>query len=220
MTFWRLLVVALVLVNVLLAAARVLAPPAPLPDGIPPAPDAPSIALVGELIVDGDEAALCFSIGPLASELQRQRATDRLRPFVETLRERETVADTDHGWWVYLPPEGSRQDALALARTLADAGVEDYFVVTSGEMENTISLGLFESPDNARVRQGRIRALGFDAQVAVRREEAPRYWVDYRARAGESVPWRPVLRASPGARHLGIPCFESSSAEVARPQEL
>lgn len=213
MTYWRLLVTALLLVNVLLLVARMLAPPTHVHEDIPPPPDAPPIQLVDELIVVGNEMPVlqCFSIGPLATELQRERAADRLRPFVENLRRRETVADIDRGWWVYLPPESSRQGALALARRLADAGVEDYFVVTSGDMENTVSLGLYENPDNARARQSRVRAIGFDAQLAVRREEAPRFWLDYRASAEESVPWRAILRASPGAMHLEIPCFDGST---------
>lgn len=205
-----LIAIALLVLNLLLVAARLLAPPAADDQDVPPLPDAPSIRLVDEVVPVGSQTIedRCYAIGPLGSELQQQRAVDRLRPFVVSLRRRETAADIDRGWWVYLPPERSRQDALGTSRRLADAGVEDYYVVTSGEMENTVSLGLYESHENARVRQSRIRAIGFDAQLAVRREEAPRFWVDYRLGIEETAPWRPILRASPGALHFEIPCFD------------
>ncbi len=49
--------------------------------------------------------------------------------------------------------------------------------------------------------------MGFDAQLAVRREDTPQFWLDYRIDPGERSPWRFILRSSPGARHFAIPCF-------------
>jgi hypothetical protein len=93
-----------------------------------------------------------------------------LRPFVSELRLRQTSADHDRGWWVYLPAS-NRSEALQLTRQLAEAEVEDYYVVAGGDMENSVSVGLYQSIDNARNRQARIRSLGFDAQMEVRREQ-------------------------------------------------
>lgn len=213
MMVWRAVAIALVALNLTVLALRVLAPPVVVERDmdLPPLPeDVPSIRLVSELPAGSaaEGADQCFTIGPMSSLLQQDRAMDRLRPFAESVRARQTRADRDRGWWVYLPPVSERQDALDLARRLADAGVEDYYVVTSGEMENTLSLGLYERQENARRRRGRIRALGFDAQMSVRREEAPQFWVDYRIAAGERSPWRFILRASPGAKHFEIPCFD------------
>ncbi len=212
---WRGIVMGLLVLNLLLLAARMLAPP-PTPEvrEMPPLPAAPSLDRVeevaGELTGPGEDR--CYAIGPMATELQRRRAEDRMRPFATAMRSRETTTDRDRGWWVYLPSEGSRQQALAMARRLAGQGVDDYYVVTSGEMENTISLGLYEDQDNARSRQARIRGQGFDARMSVRRESAPQYWLDYRLPDGERSPWRFILRASPGAHHFEIPCFGDDEA--------
>lgn len=213
MMVWRGVAIALVVLNLVLLALAMLAPSVDVrPDrDIPPVPeDVPGIELVSDLPAATADSGTdqCFTIGPLGSLLQQDRAVDRLRPFAEAVRARRSRADRDRGWWVYLPPVTARQDALDLARRLADAGVEDYYVVTSGEMENTVSLGLYEQQHNARQRQARIRSLGFDAQLSVRREETPQFWVDYRIAPGERSPWRFILRASPGAQHFEIPCFD------------
>ncbi len=148
----------------------------------------------------------CFTIGPLPTMSAQQRAEERLGPFVSSLRLRQTSADHDRGWWVYLPA-ASRSEALQLTRQLAEADVEDYYVVAGGAMANSVSVGLYENIDNARNRQSRIRALGFNAQMEIRRESVPQFWVDYQIEADEDPPWRFILRASPGAQRVSIPCF-------------
>ena len=152
----------------------------------------------------------CFTIGPLPTLRAQQRAEERLSPFVSGLRQRETSADHDRGWWVYLPA-ANRSEALQITRELAEADVEDYYVVAGGEMENSVSVGLYESIDNARNRQARIQALGFNAQMEIRRESVPQFWVDYQVEGDEEPPWRFILRASPGAQRVSIPCFDTAT---------
>ncbi len=158
----------------------------------------------------------CYTIGPLPTLLAQQRGEERLRPFVSELRRRQTSADHDRGWWVYLPAS-NRSDALQLTRQLAEADVEDYYVVAGGDMANSVSVGLYQSIDNARNRQARIRSLGFDAQMEVRREQIPQFWIDYRVEPGEDPPWRFILRASPGAQRMTIPCFRESNGDEPEP---
>ncbi len=169
----------------------------------------PRLELVAELSADPVDpiAERCYTIGPLPTLLAQQRAEDRLRAFASAQRSRQTTADSDRGWWVYLPAS-SRAEATSLSRELAQRGVEDYYVVTSGAMENSVSVGLYENVDNARARQSRIRSLGFDAQMEVRRETIPQFWIDYRIAPDERSPWRFIVRASPGAQHREIPCWD------------
>ena len=51
---------------------------------------------------------------------------------------------------------------LATARSLAAQGVRDYYVVTAGPGENTVSLGLFREQRNAEARLAEVRALGIE----------------------------------------------------------
>jgi hypothetical protein len=208
---WRWLALALLLLNLTLAGLYLFGrAPSPPEREIPPLdPGLPSLELVTELVHErrSPGAELCYTIGPLASELSLQRAEDRLRPFANAIRSRRTEADSDRGWWVYLPAN-SRAEAISLSRELAAQGVEDFYVVTSGPLENTVSVGLFQNMDNARGRQARVRALGFDVQIEVRREVIDQFWVDYRIDPDERSPWRFIVRSSPGSQHREIPCWD------------
>lgn len=206
---WRWLIALLLIANTLALVVYLRGetspqPPASAPPELPA--EWPRLVLVTEAAPATAEAEKCFSIGPLPSLLAQQRAEDRLRPVASLIRTRQTVSERDRGWWVYLPA-GSRSQALDLTRQLAERGLEDFFVVTRGEMENVVSVGLFERIENARSRQRQIRDAGFNAQMEIRRESTPQFWVDYRAESGLETPWPFIVEASPGAQHRAIPCF-------------
>lgn len=216
--WWRSLAVLFLVINVVLLVLFVrgdVGPEEPRPEIAELDSSIPRLVLVREIEPErADESShrRCFSIGPLNSLLAQQRAEDRLRPSSRWVRSRQTVSDRDRGWWVYLPA-GNRSAALDLTRRLAETGLEDFFVVTRGEMENVVSVGLYENIDNARVRQRQVRAAGFEAQMEIRRESVPQFWVDYEAEPGVESAWRFIIEASPGARHREIPCLETPAAE-------
>ncbi|MEN1727019.1 MAG: SPOR domain-containing protein [Pseudomonadota bacterium] len=208
---WRWIALGLLTLNLVFALFWLTDTVEPEPERVPLPPlddNLPRLELVEEVAsapVD-PTAERCYTIGPLPTLLAQQRGEDRLRAFASAQRSRQTTADSDRGWWVYLPAS-NRAEATSLSRELAQRGVEDYYVVTSGAMENSVSVGLFSNVDNARARQARIRGLGFDAQLEIRRETIPQFWIDYRIAPDERSPWRFIVRASPGAQHREIPCF-------------
>jgi len=208
---WRWIAVALIAINALVFVLGNLgsAPPPQRNGELPPLdPSLPRVELVAAPgRTEGASTPACYTVGPLPTLLAQQRASDRLAPFTAQLQTRQTEADRDRGWWVYLPAS-SRNQALELTRELAERGVEDYYVVAGGSLENAVSVGLYENIDNARERQRRVRAMGFDAQLEVRREQVPQFWVDYRVEPGETPPWRFIVRASPGAQRVQVPCTE------------
>lgn len=172
-------------------------------------PGVPSIEMVMHA---GDEASQCSSFGPLRTPLEQQRAVERIRTFAQTVWIRESRSVVERGWWVYLPPVTTRAEALKQAEQIAEAGIDDYFVVTAGDMENTVSLGLYSEEAKARERQARIQAQGFDAGIGLRREPEPRYWVDYRLDPQRRDLGRILLRAFPEAVRVSIPCPGSELA--------
>ncbi len=207
---WRWLVAVLVVANMVLAVVhlrtgeRNAAAEEEIP---PPDPRVPRLVLLHERPPAEVETIECFTIGPLNSLLAQQRAQDRLRADAAQVRGRQTSLTRDLGWWVYLPV-GSRSDALAATRELAEAGMEDFFVMTRGEMENLVSVGLYEDIDNARGRQRQMQARGFNAELETRRESVPQFWVDYRREGNGDSAWQFILEASPGAQHRPIPCWD------------
>jgi hypothetical protein len=102
-----------------------------------------------------------------------------LTPLTKRIRTRETRATQTRGYWVFLPAMASREEALGVARQLSGKGVRDYYVVTAGDQQNTVSLGLFRDQGNAERRRAEIAALGLAPKVNARTEELPVYWLDF-----------------------------------------
>jgi len=159
------------------AAAELAEPPAPL---------------------SGD--ARCQAIGPFETPAELRAAMDRLLPRVERIQFREVATVALRGYRVFLPPAGSRAEALKVARELSARGVSDYYVVTAGPQQDTISLGLFRDLGNATERRDRLAALGYAPVLEPRTEPVSQWWVDIAARP--EFDWRTVvsgkdLRAEP-----------------------
>jgi hypothetical protein len=147
---------------------------------------------------------VCLSIGPFETPADLRAAMARLMPEVGRIQFRELPATALRGYRVYLPAAPSRGEALAAARALAARGLRDYYVVTAGDQQNTVSLGMFRDLENATRRQSEVQALGYAAAVEARTESVPQYWVD--VAAPEGFDWTRVL---PGAQVEArtVPCF-------------
>jgi hypothetical protein len=121
----------------------------------------------------------CMAIGPFATQEDLSIARNALESQVQRMRARQEQTTESRGWWVYLPPTSSHAAALAEARQLAAKNIQDYFVISgAGDDQNTVSLGLFKDPANARKRRDQIAAAGFPAQMSERTEAVPEYWLD------------------------------------------
>jgi hypothetical protein len=186
-------------------------------------PGVPKLALLAER--EGGEAAnaelasapeskadlandKCRAIGPFPTQADTRAAMNALIPLTKRVRIRETHATQARGYWVYLPAMASREQALVAARSLSAKGVRDYYVVTAGEQQNTISLGLFRDQGNAERRRAEIVALGFTPQVNARTEDLPAYWLDFALADGPPLDWHGRVPAPHDAREETITCFQ------------
>jgi hypothetical protein len=111
---------------------------------------------------------------------------------------------TNRGFWVFLPAQGTREAALAAARELSAQGLRDYYVVTAGDQENTISLGLFRDRGNAETRRREVEALGFTPELQERTEEIPNYWIELAG--APDLDWRASLGGYAGVEGRPLPC--------------
>ena len=135
----------------------------PLP---PTDPGVPGLTLLAEAEIDAmpaaaelavaptrmDAAPVCLSVGPFDTPSALRRAVDRLGGGVGKLQYREAQVQSTRGFRRYVPASATRSEALALARQLAAQGIRDYYVVTAGPGENTVSLGLFREQKNAEAQ--------------------------------------------------------------------
>jgi hypothetical protein len=110
-----------------------------------------------------------------------------------------------HGYRVYIPALEGRDAALDAGRKLAAKNVKDYYVVTSGAQENTISLGLFRDLANAEARRDAVRAAGFDARLEPRLDDAQQYWID--VAVAPDFDWSQHLVGYTGLTAKDIACF-------------
>jgi hypothetical protein len=147
----------------------------------------------------------CLALGPFATPQDLRNARQALSAQATRMRSRQEQASQTSGWWVYLPAAGSRAQALEVARRLAARNISDYFVVSSGDQPNTISLGLFKDPANARKRRDEVTAAGFPARMSERSESVPEYWLDLVVADG-NFDWRNHVRASGIGSH-STGCF-------------
>ncbi len=122
---------------------------------------------------------LCYSAGPFDIEANVHAAQERLDQIVLKTQIRKLTTTQEAGYWVYLPALASRAEALKKGRELAAAFVKDYYVVTSGDNENSISLGLYREPYNADSRIVELSTKGFQVKKEVRIEQWPEFWLDF-----------------------------------------
>ena len=148
----------------------------------------------------------CLALGPFASPQDLRNARQALATVASRMRSRQEQASQTSGWWVYLPAAGSRAQALEQARQLGLHHIDDYFVVGSGGQSNTISLGLFKDPANARKRRDEVIAAGFPARMTERSESVPEYWLDLVVPDDTHFNWRSrILTAGVGSHSAS--CF-------------
>lgn len=121
---------------------------------------------------------LCLSIGAFDTPADLRAAMNLLTPIAGRIQFREMQATALQGYRVFLPAAKSREEALQFARQLAANGLRDYYVVTAGPQENTVSLGIFRDLKNAEARKESVTRLGFNPSLESRTEAASQWWID------------------------------------------
>jgi len=115
----------------------------------------------------------------LADALNAQAALEPLQ-LGARLAQRRT--DENAGWWVFIPPQGSRPAAQKKAAELKALAVEEYFVVQDEPYRWALSLGVFRSEEAAQARLAALRAQGVrSAQVGARETTIPKVWLQVKA---------------------------------------
>ncbi|MEP7042867.1 MAG: SPOR domain-containing protein [Dokdonella sp.] len=221
--FVRALFLLLLALNVGAACWLVFAKPRPAAASPAVDPGVPKLALLAERdgggiaasaeLADAPESKAdlandhCRSVGPFPTQADLRAAMNLLTPLTRRIQFHETHTTQARGYWVYLPAMASREQALATARALSAKGVRDYYVVTAGDQQNTISLGLFRDQGNAERRRAEIAGLGFAPQTNARTEDLPTYWLDFALAGSEALDWRSRLSSARDLREETISCF-------------
>jgi hypothetical protein len=147
-----------------LSPGEIAAVPAPKPKPAPEPPPPP-----------------CIEWGSFAA-LEAGRAEQALEPLALGARLARRQGEETAGWWVFIPPQGSRQGAQKKAGELKALGVEDYFIVQDeGPARWAVSLGVFRNEEAAKSRLEALRAKGVrTAQVGQRETAVAKIWLQVR----------------------------------------
>ena len=142
----------------------------PPPEGAPRGPTPRPATLTG-----------CLEWGSFALT-DFARAEKALEPLALGTRLGHRRSEESANYWVFIPPQGSRQGALKKAAELKALGVEDYFIV--GEESDSrwaLSLGIFRTPEAAQARLAALREQGVRSAIVGSRETVvPKLWLQVR----------------------------------------
>ncbi len=153
----------------------------PPPEASPPSE--PSITQPTGTIIE-EERGLCFVLGPFGSSNAVQEVLKRATNSPAIVEKRWSSPEQRPGYWVHIPPAGSSNEARNIVRILNQAGISDLQLITSGEMRNAISLGIFSTMENARKRQSKVAQQGFDVTINEVKIRKRRYWLALRGSGG------------------------------------
>ncbi len=167
----------------------------------------------------------CVSVGPFRTLPEAVQASAALRSQGLEPHERVEAGEIWIGHWVSLRGFRSREEANEVLQSLKQQGISDAYVLPGSNPPNVISLGVFSDFSRAERRQEQIRALGFEPELADRRQAGAVYWVDVdMAEPGQvidpaslvSEPGRIVrleLRACPRAASAGATAADVATEE-------
>lgn len=115
-------------------------------------------------------ANLCFEWGTFPAQ-EADKAAAALAALSLGTRLNPRMVEETAGWWVFMPPQGSKENADKKVDELRRTGVNDFFVVLDdGPAKFSISLGVFRNEDAARSYLASLTAKGVNTARAGQRE--------------------------------------------------
>jgi hypothetical protein len=148
-------------------------------------------------------AEQCGVLGPIGDRQQAMSAEEILRNAGIEVWVKENSARTKIGFWVVIPPLENTEQVQAKIQELADAGIKDIWVFRSGELKNSISLGMFSKEENAQNYSQVAAAKGFNTELRPRFLNKKRYRLGFRIENSE-----PVIKSMWQQIELQYPQFE------------
>ena len=162
------------------APAASTAPPAAPAATTPAAPAAaPPVAAAPAPAAPAPAPAQCLSLGPFTSRDTAIAAQGKAGDLLQRSRLREVPNAGASTYRVMMPPSASREEAQALVKRIAAAGISDYYILGQGEDANAIALGQYRNREGAERRMAALSAAGFNARlVASGGDGSAQWWVD------------------------------------------
>jgi hypothetical protein len=191
------------------AAPAPAAPPPPTDSARAPEPQAGKTAESPAAVRTPEpvKVAACLELGAF-NAAEAAKVEQALGPLALGARLSQRRVEESAGFWVYLPPQPSRQGAARKIVELKKLGVEEFFIVQDDpEYRFAVSLGVFKSREAARSRLAELRGKGVrTARVGTRETQVQKVFSSVRDAPEPEVARLNELRQSfPGAELRDCP---------------
>ena len=117
---------------------------------------------------------LCWSLGP-AQPATIESLTQSLQQLGLQVSTENRVVMVPKDYWVYVPTDGTREQVRFIGRSLREQGIDNY-PINDGELQGSLSLGLFRSRERADAVVSDAVNEGFSANVYQRMQSIEEPW--------------------------------------------
>lgn len=135
-----------------------------------------SDALESKAVKDQTIEQEVMLLGGFSDDALAQRLQQRLISLDIESKVRALDSQVDVEYWVYLQPLPSRQASVRQLKELQARKIDGY-LITTGDLSNGISLGMFAREDSAQGVAERMSAAGYDPSIRAVERSQRLYWV-------------------------------------------
>ncbi|ALP54668.1 hypothetical protein Tel_00005 [Candidatus Tenderia electrophaga] len=189
-------------------ATRAKPEPAAPPATPPPKPTAPA-PQPAPAPKPKSNAMACYRVGPflLISDV---RGVSQLFSYGDIkVQERSETLRKQVGYWVYIPPQDSLEQARETLRRMKDNGIADALIISEGSKANAVSVGVYKSEALGQERLDSLRELGYTARQEPLFRTQAQYWLELELMKSTQIPetlWREVTAGYPNIQQLRHKC--------------
>jgi cell division protein FtsN len=119
---------------------------------------------------------ICTLVGAFDRQLKAEYFVERLLALGLNSEIKNIAVEIETWYWLYLPPEPSRKEALRRLSEVQSRGIESY-VVPTGRLANAISLGTFSKLDLAEAMKADVIKQGYKPEITEVPREQKEIWV-------------------------------------------
>ncbi len=154
-------------------------------------------------------AMACYRVGPFLLIGDLRSVLQLLESGDIVVQERSETLRKQAGYWVYIPPLDSLQQAREALRQMEDNGVSDVLIISEGSKANAISTGVYKTEELGRERRESLGELGFQAKIEPLFRSQSQYWLELELMKSTQIPeklWREVTAGYPNIQQLRRKC--------------
>jgi hypothetical protein len=143
------------------------------------------------------QSAACVSVGPFIAPAHADMARSQLERLGFTTRSRVAQDEVRVGYWVRVSDLATAADATNALATLQAAGLGDASVVTEGEPDTVVSVGVYADPRKAAEVAATVQGAGFTPETSDRLRTLEVLWLDIDRQGNGGLPALDALGPPP-----------------------